>query len=90
MATSDWLQKYYGKEFDLFNPEIVKEGKVWAIVKLTRLGMKNFSGVGFVLIKKKGNHQASPYKSLHEGLPTKEDMERMMLLLQEEESAASL
>ncbi len=72
MANDQWLKTYYGKDFDFLNPELVKEGKKWAIVKLTRQATKGFSSIGFVLIKKNGSHLSSNYQSLHEGPPTKE------------------
>lgn len=72
-----WLKKYYGSDFEKMNPEVVDEGKKFAIVKLTRQVGRDFSGVGFVLIKKTDSHNASKSISLHEGLPSAADMKRM-------------
>lgn len=81
----DWLKKYYGKDFDLLNPEVVLDGKKKAVVKLTKTGARGFSGVGYVLIDKNGSHLASSHKSLHEGMPTKTDMDRMKEILTKED-----
>lgn len=81
-----WLKTYYGRDFDWLNPEVVKEGKKWAIVKLQRKAEKGSSSIGYVLIQKTGSHTASTYRSLHEGLPTKEAMEKMEAALKQEEA----
>lgn len=72
-----WLKKYYGDDFEKLSPEVVEEGKKFAIVKLTGQVGRSFSGVGFVLIKKTDSHNSSKSVSLHEGLPSAADMERM-------------
>jgi hypothetical protein len=83
--SAQWLKMYYGKDFDVLNPEVVKEGKKWAIVKLNRHASRGFSSIGYVLIKKNGTHAASHYHSLHEGVPTKEAMDMMYKRLAEAE-----
>jgi hypothetical protein len=80
---AQWLRTYYGKDFDFLNPEVIKEGKKWAIVKLNRHASRGFSSIGYVLIKKNGTHAASKYHSLHEGIPTKEAMDMMYKRLAE-------
>lgn len=76
-ANAQWLKTYYGKDLDFLNPEVIKEGKKWAVVKLTRQATKGVSSIGYVLIKKTGSHTASNYFSLHEGVPTKDDLALM-------------
>jgi hypothetical protein len=85
MATKNWLERYYGKDFDLLNPTVFIDGKKKAVVRLTKTGERGYSGVGFVLIDKNGNHTASSHKSLHEGLPTDTDLERMRQELKKED-----
>lgn len=82
----EWLKKYYGKDFEKFSPSVVKEGKKWAVVKLNRSNpAKGFSSIGYVLIQKHGTHASSPYLSLHEGVPTTDDMSEMLALLARKE-----
>lgn len=81
-----WLKDYYGKDFDFLNPEIVKDGKKWALVKLSRRASKGYSSTGYVLIKKAGTHIASNYQSLHEGPVSQKDMDRMYAALAKEEA----
>lgn len=76
-----WLERYYGKEFDFLNPQIVHEGENKAVVRLTRVGDRGYSGIGYVLIDKNGNHFASSPVSLHEGVPSQKDLDRMKEVL---------
>lgn len=83
-----WLKKYYGSDFESLKPELIKEGKFKAIVRLSsKKDAKSLHpSVGYVLVKKNGNHETSPYLVLHEGLASPEDMATMLsVLLQEDE-----
>lgn len=82
---SEWLQKYYGKEADFLNPEIILDGKKKAIIRLTRTGGKGFSGIGYVLVDKHGSHSTSSPMSLFEGVPSLADMNHMRETLQKED-----
>jgi hypothetical protein len=73
-----WLKKYYGNNVDFLNPELIQEGKKWALVKLQKPASKGYSSIGYVLIQKNGSHEGSKYFSLHEGLPSQEDMSKMI------------
>lgn len=77
MAAPRWLENYYGKDFDFLNPEVVFDGKKKAVVKLVRTGSRTHSSIGYVLIDKNGSHFASTHKSLHEGIPSQKDLDRM-------------
>jgi len=77
MATPRWLENYYGKDFDFLNPEVVFDGKKKAVVKLVRTGSRVHSSIGYVLLDKNGSHLASTPKSLHEGVPSQADLDRM-------------
>jgi len=72
-----WLERYYGKDFDFLNPTVEIDGKNKAVVRLTRVGDRGYSGIGFVLIDKNGSHFASTPVSLHEGVPSQKDLDRM-------------
>jgi hypothetical protein len=80
-----WLKKYYGKDFDSLKPTSILEGKKFAVVRLTRQSSRGFPSTGFVLVNKNGNHSASPTDSLHEGMPSREDMDRMKEALAKKE-----
>lgn len=86
MADTNWLKTYYGNDFDFLNPQVIKEGKKWAIVKLTRQATKGSSSIGYVLIKKNGTHAGSTYFSLHEGNPTTDQLALMEKKLATEEA----
>lgn len=76
--TPEWLKLYYGKETETFNPQVVIDGKRVAVVKLVKTeSPRGFPKVGYVLIRKDGRHQGGMQLSLHEGLATEVDMERM-------------
>lgn len=85
MSSNDWLKKYYGKEFDELHPEVVFDGRFKAVVKLTKTVSRAHNGVGFVLIEKNGRHATSIHKSLHEGMPSQKDMDRMQETLKKED-----
>lgn len=85
MANQKWLERYYGKEFDFFNPSVAIDGNKKAVVKITRTASRGFNSVGFVLLDKTGTHASSTHKSLHEGMPSGEDMERMRKILERED-----
>lgn len=85
MTAPSWLKKYYGGDFEELSPEVIHEGKRLALVKLSRESQFGFSGIGFVLIEKNGNHLAGPHMSMHEGMPTPEKMEEMKKVLEQED-----
>jgi hypothetical protein len=62
------LHTYYGKDFDVLNPEVVLEGQTHAVIRLLRAVPNMISSVGYVLIKKSGSHTSSSHVSLHEGV----------------------
>lgn len=72
-----WLKKYYGDDFEKLSPNIIAEGKGFAIVRITKQVPRGHSGVGFVLVNKFGRHNVSETVSLHEGMPGERDMKRM-------------
>lgn len=80
-----WLERYYGKDFDFLNPQIIFDGEKKAVIRLTRVGNRGFSGIGYVLIDKNGSHLASTPKSLHEGIPSQADLDRMKEVLRKED-----
>ena len=83
----DWLKKYFGKDdMDFLSPTIIEQGKKKAIVRLTRTGSRGFSGIGYILVDMNGRHSVSAHKSLHEGVPSAADMERMKLQLKKEDA----
>jgi hypothetical protein len=84
-----WLQEYYGPDFDMLQPEVVHQGKTKAIVRLMRATRikGSFSSVGYVLIHIGGRHVATPHKSLHEGVASAEDLEKMKKVLAKEEES---
>lgn len=86
MSAVNWLQDYYGEDFKKLNPTVVFEGEYKAVVRLVKEPIKGYSGVGYVLIKKDGKHNASEWKSLHEGIPTQDVMDAMKLTLQQEDN----
>lgn len=82
----EWLKKYFSKDdFDFLSPTVVVDGKKKAIVRLTRTGAQGHSGVGYILVDKNGRHSVSTHKSLHEGVPSAADMERMKETLKKED-----
>lgn len=85
MAKDNWLERYYGKDFDFLNPTVVFDGKKKAVVRLTRSGSRQYSGIGYVLLDKNGNHLASTPKSLFEGVPSQQDLDRMKEVLKKED-----
>lgn len=76
-----WLERYYGKDFDFLNPQVIHDGAKKAVVRLTRVGDRGYSGIGYVLIDKSGNHFSSTPVSLHEGVPSQKDLDRMKEVL---------
>ncbi len=81
-VTTPWLMNYYGAETDLYRPEVVFEGWKWAVVKLSRTDSdKGFTKVGYVLIRKDGSHVGGAQQSLHEGLASQADLDRMKAVL---------
>ena len=85
----DWLKRYYGKDYLRLNPTIVKEGKKFAVVRIQRSAEKGFSAFGYVLIKKSGSHDISPYQSLFEGLASPMDLTDMLDTLRRKEKDES-
>lgn len=84
---AEWLKKYFGKEgMASLNPTVAHEGKKKAIVRLNRTGGIGFSGIGYILVDKNGQHSISTHVSLHEGVPTLADMERMKAQLKKEDA----
>jgi hypothetical protein len=81
-----WLKDYYGgKDFGLLGPAVEIDGKTHAVVKLQRRASRGYASVGYVLIKKRGKHNASDELSLHEGLASKDDMTTMKKVLEQED-----
>lgn len=83
-----WLKSYYGSEFETLNPSIVKEGKQFALVHLKASEKQGVgrSSYGYVIIKKSGNHQGSPYIPLAEGAVDSTKMAEMVRRLEKEDS----
>lgn len=82
-----WLETYYGKDFDKFQPTVVFEGKRWAVVRLSRNApQKGYSSVGYVLIQKRGTHASSVYVPLHEGVATQTQLDEMAKVLAKKEA----
>jgi hypothetical protein len=81
MATiASWLKNYYGDALvRSMNPSVVMDGKNCAVVKITVMNTASpgYSRIGFVLLEKNGRHDVTPHLSLHEGVPTQKDMDRM-------------
>lgn len=81
-----WLKEYYGgKDFGLLGPTVEMDGKTMAVVKLSRRSSRGYASVGYVLIKKRGKHNASSEIPLHEGLASKDDLETMKRVLDQED-----
>lgn len=84
----EWLKSYYGPEgLKNLSPEVVEEGKKYAIIKL--LGAQppsTYSKVGFVLISKNGRYGASPQEALFEGMPDMNDFFKMKSRLEKAEA----
>lgn len=87
-APKDWLQQYYGPDFDLLNPAVVQEGQDWAIVRLQKQGKTpGFSNIGYVLIRKLGRHTLTPHISLHEGVADETHLQKMQQTLAEHDGS---
>jgi hypothetical protein len=85
MAAPRWLKEYYGKDFEKFQPTVVMEGRTQAVVKLTQSASRGYSGLGYVLVKKRGKHNASQHLVLHEGVASKEDLNTMKHVLSQKD-----
>jgi len=79
--TPAWLKSYYGKEADNLRPVVVIDGEKKAVVRITKNGK-----FGFVLLAKTGLHNSTPITSLHEGLPSADDLKRMKAALEAAEN----
>lgn len=85
MTAPKWLEDYYGKELSAFKPEIIADGRKFAIVKIQRVSVPKSlsSSLGYVLLRKGGRHAGGAgHRSLHEGVATQADIDRMMAELQ--------
>lgn len=71
-----WLKNYYGKSFETFDPTVIQEGKFKAIVRIVKDG-----SLAYVLVRKKGTHEASPHVPLFQGTPNADDITRMQNIL---------
>lgn len=81
-----WLKDYYGaRDFGLLGPLVEMEGETYAVVKLQRRSTRGYASVGYVLIRKRGKHNASEETPLHEGLASKDDLETMKRVLDQED-----
>jgi hypothetical protein len=80
-----WLKNYYGSMLSTVNPEVIIDGKKVAVVRLQTQNTttSGSSRIGYVLISKDGKHNATAHVSLHEGVPTQKDMERMRRVFEE-------
>lgn len=85
MKNPSWLMDYYGRDFDMLNPEVVMEGEKYAVVRLRKVFTNMIGSVGYVLIKKNGSHASTPFKSLHDGVATPVDVDKMKKELAEAE-----
>ena len=85
MATQKWLKNYFGKEFSVLSPAVIAEGRTKAVVRLTRRATKGFSGMGYILVDKKGKNNVSDHLVLHEGVASTEDVETMKRVLAQKE-----
>lgn len=81
-----WLKKFYGKDYETLSPTVVFEGNYFAVVKVCRVASLGYKGIGYVLIRKRGAYNVSPYESLFEGLPSQGDLDRMKKRLHEKEN----
>lgn len=84
---ADWLKDYYGKAFNELTPDVVKEGRNYAIVRLIGSNKNRaFSAIGYVLVKKNGRHGATPHQSLYEGVPSLVEFQGMVDKLNQAEA----
>ncbi len=86
---SNWLKSYF-QPIDRanLNPEIVEEGKRYAIVKIQDMSQKGgFSKIGYILVKKDGAYRVTKHESLFEGTPSLQDLFQMKNRLIKSESA---
>lgn len=79
----EWLKRYYGEAFSELNPDVVRDGNQWALVKLNRVAERGYRGIGYVLIKKNGAHASSNYHILGEGVQTFDALSKMVDKLKE-------
>lgn len=87
MSSPSWLQKYYGKHCEVLHPEVVIDGQKVAVVRLVKSeAPPGFPKSGYVLIRKDGTHSGGAQQSLHEGVATQADMDRMTAIHQEADS----
>jgi len=75
-----WLERYYGSKFEEFSPQVVREGKTKAVVRLAKGGE-----LAFVLVHKAGKHSKTPHQALHNGQPSADDLRKMVDRMQEED-----
>jgi hypothetical protein len=89
---ADWLRAYYGSEWPSFSPSVVREGKRFAVVRITDTSQKGatFSKVGYILLRKTGKHGQTKERPLHEGVPTRPDLDKMFTILANSETSGSL
>ena len=84
MSTPKWLKDYYGEQFDSFHPELIVDGRKFAIVRIyqPQASRQMYHSIGYVLLRKGGRHEGVSHQSLHEGVPNQADMDRMKAVLQ--------
>ena len=76
---TNWLKSYFGAtDLANLNPEIVEEGKRYAIVKIQDMSQKGgFSKIGYILVRKNGKYRVTKHDSLFEGTPSLLDLFQM-------------
>jgi hypothetical protein len=84
MAAAAWLTRYYNeRHLAELSPEVVYEGNAFALVRLSRVGQ-----VGYVMVDKRGAHPLTSPESLHVGMASASDMEKMKRIVDGAEKRA--
>lgn len=87
MSKPKWLNDYFGSELEKYAPTVVLDGARVAVLRIQNAELpKEFRSVGFILVRKNGRFDASTHKSLHEGIASAADMERMIKVFNDENS----
>lgn len=75
--TPRWLQAYFGDKFEEYSPVALFEGTKHAVVKITKR-VRGSSAHGYILVRMDGSFMSSSHESLHEGVASGKDVQRML------------
>lgn len=78
MKINNWLHSYFGERYDTLHPELVIDGRYYAIVRVKEPGY-----AGYILVRKNGKHSVTKHEVLFEGTPTPADFAKMRRRLSE-------